>query len=113
MDRSFIEGRNYEILINRVLKGSNERYAQLANLINSEGGMSFSGFGTTKQHLENTKKILIKALKKMAGKLIIPKDVREELERLAFMTDRATASSPICDIVDQAMELTNNYKEVL
>ena len=47
MDRSYIEGRNYEILINRALKGSDGRYPELTNLINSEGRMSFRGFGTT------------------------------------------------------------------
>jgi hypothetical protein len=113
MDRSYIEGRNYEILINRALKGSDGRYPELTNLINSEGGMSFRGFGTTATHLEKTKKLLIKALKQMAGKSVIANEIRNELERLAFITPRAAASSPICDIVDQAIELTNKYKEVL
>jgi hypothetical protein len=113
MDRAYDNGTFFEILINRALHTSSERYPQLSNLIHSEDGMSFSGFGSREKHLEKTKKLLIRALKALSSNKIVAKDIKTELKDMILLTEEASTSEAIYNIVTDALELTRQYKEVL
>jgi hypothetical protein len=112
-DRGYTEGSFFEILISRALHKPGERYPELKNLIYSEDGMSFSGFGSTAKHLEKTKKILVKALKAMIANKKIDQVAKERLKSLLLTTESATKSGTISDLVRQALDVTHPYKEQL
>ncbi len=110
--KNYHENFLFEILINRSIRNKEkDRYSELSNLIYSEKGMSFRGFGTSDHHLEKTKKLLKKALALFIKKRLISKDKKLLLVELASTIEEATHSSEISKIVSHALDLTHEYKE--
>lgn len=110
--KAYTEGIMFEVLINRALS-TNEKRPELTNLMYSENGMSFSGFGTTLKHLEKTKKLLSKALKKMISAKRFDKDCQLQLKCMLDSLEIITSSTGISNVVNKALGLTNEYKELI
>lgn len=112
-DRAYINGSFFEIFVNRALHTSGEKRPELTNLIYSEEGMSFSGFGSTAKHLEKTKALLSKSLKALIANKVVDKECKNKLNDLLVLSDRTSGSGPVYSIVEEALDLTNKYKEEL
>lgn len=112
-DRAYAEGSFFEIFVNRALGSSDKRWPELTNLIYSEEGMSFRGFGSTEKHLEKTKALLVKSLKTLIASKIVEKECKSKLNELLISVDSVDCSEAIYAIVENALALTNKYKQDL